>query len=331
MNKNILFFISSLQGGAENQLYKIFELLKRENNVRYIVAKNKISNQNIVGLNKKKTFFSIFGLTREIITFKPDILFTTLPTPNLLNVLLKKTWFFSYRSVCRIANYNIHLKTTRFIIKNADILYFNSLENLNIYAKAFPSFKNKFVYLNNIINSDNKIINKAPSDTKIKALTASRLVQNKGIDLAIKAMNEISHLDISLDIYGEGMEAEYLKSISKNPNITFKGYSDNFNNIWGSYNLFLLPSRKEGMSNALIEAQFNNIFSIVSDCRTGNKEIIELTNNGICFPTDNYLELKNCIVKFYNSKILSKNSHNTIFENFSEKNAKSILRRTLTI
>ena len=96
MNKNILFFISSLQGGAENQLYKIFELLKKENNVQYIVAKNKISNQNIVGLNKKKTFFSIFGLTREIITFKPDILFTTLPTPNLLNVLLKKTWFFSY-------------------------------------------------------------------------------------------------------------------------------------------------------------------------------------------------------------------------------------------
>ena len=71
-------------------------------------------------------------------------------------------------------------------------------------CKAFPSFKNKFVYLNNIINSDIKIINKAPSDTKIKALTASRLVQNKGIDLAIKAMNEISHLDISLDIYGEG-------------------------------------------------------------------------------------------------------------------------------
>ena len=42
MNKNILFFISSLQGGAENQLYKIFELLKKENNVQYILAKNKI-------------------------------------------------------------------------------------------------------------------------------------------------------------------------------------------------------------------------------------------------------------------------------------------------
>ena len=65
MNKNILFFISSLQGGAENQLYKIFELLKKENNVQYIVAKNKISNQNIVGLNKKKTFSQYLDLPEK--------------------------------------------------------------------------------------------------------------------------------------------------------------------------------------------------------------------------------------------------------------------------
>ena len=76
------------------------------------------------------------------------------------------------------------------------------------------------------------------------------------------------------------------------------------------------------MSNALIEAQFNNIFSIVSDCRTGNKEIIELTNNGICFPTDNYLELKNCIVKFYNSKILSKNSQTQFLKTFLKRTQK---------
>ncbi len=331
MNKNILFFISSLNGGAENQLYKIFELLKIKNNTRYLVAKTKGTNQNIVGLNKKKTSLSIFVLAKEVMTFKPDILFTTLPTPNLLNVLLKKLWFFSFKSICRIANHNINLKTTKFIIKNADILYFNSLENLNIYAQTFPNYKSKFVYLNNIINSDNKNIKKLPIKPKIKALTASRLVQNKGIDLVIKAMNEINHIDISLDIYGDGIEKKYLESISKNLNTIFKGYKKNLNDVWSSYNLFILPSRKEGMSNSLIEAQFNNVFSIVSDCKTGNKEIIELTNNGICFKTDDYLELKDYILKFYRNEIVPKDSQKIIIKNFSKDNAKTILERTLAV
>ena len=39
MNKKILFFISSLNGGAENQLFKIFKLLDPNNETRYIVAK----------------------------------------------------------------------------------------------------------------------------------------------------------------------------------------------------------------------------------------------------------------------------------------------------
>ena len=52
MSKNILFFISSLNGGAENQLYKLFELLKDENEARYVVAKAENSNSNVIGLNK---------------------------------------------------------------------------------------------------------------------------------------------------------------------------------------------------------------------------------------------------------------------------------------
>ena len=331
MNKNIIFFVSSMNGGAENQLYNLFKLLKNDNKTRYLVAKGANSNPNIISLNKRKTFFAIFGLIKEIIKFKPDILFTTLPTPNLLNVLIKKIGFFKYRSVCRIANYNINLNTTKFIIKNSDIIYFNSVENLNIYAEAFPKYKNKFVYLNNIINSDKKNISKLSTKRKIKALTASRLVKNKGIDLAIKAMNEISNKDIFLDIYGEGEEAENLKLISTNPNTIFKGYLNNLNELWESYNLFLLPSRKEGMSNALIEAQFNNVYSIVSDCKTGNKEVIGLTNNGMCFKTDDYLELKNSILQFYGTEMVSRNSRKIIIENFSEENAKTVLRRTLGI
>lgn len=318
-------------GGAENQLFKIFKLLDLNNDTRYIVAKEDKSNSHIIGLNKRKTFFAIFGLVKEIIRFKPDILFTTLPTPNLLNVLIKKISFFKYKSICRIANYNINLKTTNFIVKNSDIVYFNSVENLNIYADMFPKYKNKFIYLNNIINPYKESVDKPSQRPRVRALIASRLVHNKGIDIAIKAMNEIDHDNISLDIYGEGPEANSLKRMSTNPNTVFKGYSNYLNDHWKSYNLFLLPSRREGMSNSLLEAQLNNIYSIVSNCKTGNKEIIDLTKNGVCFNTGDYRDLKKRIFYFYKNEYMSKNSNKLIAENFSDTNAKTTLERTLPI
>ena len=57
MNKNIIFFVSSMNGGAENQLYNLFKLLKNDNKTRYLVAKGANSNPNIISLNKRKTFF----------------------------------------------------------------------------------------------------------------------------------------------------------------------------------------------------------------------------------------------------------------------------------
>ena len=46
MNKNIIFFVSSMNGGAENQLYNLFKLLKNDNKTRYLVAKGANSNHH---------------------------------------------------------------------------------------------------------------------------------------------------------------------------------------------------------------------------------------------------------------------------------------------
>ena len=202
---------------------------------------------------------------------------------------------------------------------------------MNLHSEVFPKYKNKFVYLNNIISPHKKSINEPSFRPKIKALIASRIIYDKGIDIAINAMNELSGFDIYLDIYGDGNEINSFKAMSTNPNTIFKGYSDNLNNLWESYNLFLLPSRREGMSNSLLEAQLNNIYSIVSNCKTGNKEIIDLTKNGVCFNTGDYRDLKKRIIYFYKNEYMSKDSNKLIAENFSDTNAKTTLERTLPV
>ena len=85
------------------------------------------------------------------------------------------------------------------------------------------------------------------------------------------------------------------------------------------------------MSNALLEAQFHNIFSVVSDCKTGNKEIINLTNNGILFESENYIDLKNKLLNFVNKKYREEKSSSLIETNFSSENLKSSLQTALGI
>ena len=96
-------------------------------------------------------------------------------------------------------------------------------------------------------------------------------------------------------------------------------------NIWNNYSFFVLPSRKEGMSNVLLEAQYNNLFSIVSDCKTGNKEIIEMTKNGVIFESENYQDLKNKLINFSMSKYNHNESQQKIIQNFSKNRALQIL------
>ena len=60
--KKILLFTSSLNnGGAENQVLKIFNALSVNNEVKIVIAKNSIiSNPEIIQLSSNKTILSFF-------------------------------------------------------------------------------------------------------------------------------------------------------------------------------------------------------------------------------------------------------------------------------
>ena len=73
-------------------------------------------------------------------------------------------------------------------------------------------------------------------------------------------MNELDNNMVSLDIYGNGPELGNLRK--KKILVSFCGKINNTSNLWNNYDLFILPSRKEGLSNSLLEAQLNNTFQL---------------------------------------------------------------------
>ena len=329
MNKKIIFFTSTFNtSGAEKQLVKIFNALKEDNDCLFVTAKNSSQDGEHMVIGVKKTRNSFFQLVKVMKGFVPDILISTLPTPNLLNVLIKKLRIVNYKSIVRVANYNIDLRFTKFILKNADIVLFNSRENLDLYKNRFPKINEKFYYLNNIIE-DTKIVSFKENVSELNGVVVSRLTHNKGIDVLIRAMNELVDTKIKIDIYGVGQEYQKLSKLISNENVLIKKESVNMENILTRYNFFVLPSRKEGMSNVLLEAQYNNLFSIVSDCKTGNKEIIELTENGVIFESENYQDLKDKLINFSISKYDHNESRQIIIQNFSKNHALQILNKLI--
>ena len=61
MNKKIIFFTSSFNGGgAEIQLRKLFEILQSNFECIYLTAKDDKKSSNLVGFNKKENYFFNF-------------------------------------------------------------------------------------------------------------------------------------------------------------------------------------------------------------------------------------------------------------------------------
>ena len=105
----------------------------------------------------------------------------------------------------------------------------------------------------------------------------------KGIDLALKALSDISHSFV-LTIVGKGPEKNRLIYLSKElfgkgykKKIKFAGHHFNLKKFYLKSNL-LNTSHFEGFSNAIIDAMNHNIPVIASNCAGAIKKFLEKVN-----------------------------------------------------
>src|SRR6185436_268952 len=111
-----------------------------------------------------------------------------------------------------------------------------------------------------------------------RILSVGRLVYQKGLDLAIHALSGLQDLNWEWDIIGDGPEMDALKSLVESlgisGRITFLGWQSREELIqcYKQSNLFLFPSRHEGMPNAVLEAMASGLPVIASKI-AGNEEL----------------------------------------------------------
>lgn len=329
--KKILLFSSSLSyGGAEYQMYNIFKTLSIEFDTKIVVAKNsEFKDDEILILNKKKTFWALINFYKIIIKEKPQIVISTLPIPNLMSSISKLLVKNKLIVINREANYNLDSLFNKivFIIssKLTDIHFFNSEKVMKIYSKKYKKISHKFVTINNILDDDfqnyikNLEKNKSQDDGFVHAVVIARLEKNKGIDVLVNALNNLKDEKIKLDIIGSGSQEFVLKKLAKNNNINFLGHVSNPVKMLVNYDVFILPSRKEGMSNSLLHALALNKISIVSDCVGGSEELItKYSPNSYVFKNEDVSNLTKVIKKVLKTKNFNSKVNDKFYEDFSE-------------
>ncbi len=164
----------------------------------------------------------------------------------------------------------------KYLVKKMDYLVAtNKISGREFIEIGYP--ESRIVYIPNgvEISSEGKGAY-APVRT---VLTSARLSREKGMDILIKAWAQVMQHEKSLKllILGDGPLASELRNLSKSLNLTdsidFRGMVQDVSSYLREADLFVLPSRTEGVSNALLEAMSQGIPCIATDVG-GNPEAL---------------------------------------------------------
>lgn len=127
----------------------------------------------------------------------------------------------------------------------------------------------------------------------------------KAFDVLFQAWGKVHRLESAarLHIYGGG-DAEPWKRFAREAgcgdSVLFQGKTNSVTEKLLAAGVFVLPSRWEGLSCALLEAQAAGLPAVVSDIE-GNLEIVEDGVNGLVVPVENPDALSLAILRLYRS------------------------------
>jgi glycosyltransferase involved in cell wall biosynthesis len=103
---------------------------------------------------------------------------------------------------------------------------------------------------------------------------------------------------------GGGDPVSWRQALSKAgvlDSVTFVGRLDDPSPRYGNAGIFVLPSRVEGMSNALLEAQSWGLGCVVSDI-PGNTAVVQHEANGLVVPVNDAVALADAIIRLLDDK-----------------------------
>lgn len=177
------------------------------------------------------------------------------------------------------------------------------LQRASDYYRDIPEEK-KIVIPNPYLMRESIVQYNQGLTNKEIVMAAARLEYVKGFDIGIKAMSIVlkKHPNYKLVIYGKGdFNRQYGKLIEElgiNENIVYKGHSNQILSDIIKSEIFLLPSRVEGIPNMLLEAMGVGMPCVATDCRPGGARLLLGDSQyGLLVNNEDYQGVANAILR----------------------------------
>jgi len=320
---NVLHLISTFtQGGAEIQILNVIK--KKKENITVLIMKDQTDEylkQALLKIGCKVFFLNLKNGYQH-----PKYLFQLLKVikENDIDIIHSHEFGSMMWSIlCKIAKPKlklVHSIQDSVIINNwsKTTLFFNRFFlDMNIAVseailKDCFTLNLKAVKIYNAV--DTKKFNLIHEDTNsFTIINIARITYyKKGLDIFIKALKECKNRGMKFVCYlvGRVLESdkdslEYLKRLIEDygllEEISFMGNREDIPELLARSDLFILPSRYEGLPLALLEAMAAKLPVIASNI-TGSIEVIENMKNGLLFESENHSDLAVKILFLYNNR-----------------------------
>ncbi len=349
----ILHVITSLKiGGAESALANFLSATINDGNIHYVVYfysgpnREKIENLGIKtfqinGLFTKYDIFAYLKLKKIIKKISPDLIHSSLWLANFYSKFIASS--LKIPIICDLHSNFLHDGRIRIFLEKLNLLkadkYVAVSNNVkNGFLKCFQSQAEKLTGKITVIENgiDINLIKSKSQDIDKSSLgfgeqdfvfgAVGRLESIKSYDLLIRAFGLLKKdtNDIKLCFVGSGSQEIFLKelvnSLGLSKKIIFMGNQTNPYSFYKFFDCFVISSKSEGLSIALLEAMAFGL-PIISTKYSDRHDILENNINGLLVEPGNLLALKNAMQKIYEDKglrvLMGKNNIELIEKRYS--------------
>lgn len=347
--KKVLFFIYHLGGGgAARTILNIVNHLNREKFEPILVTLNFTSNYEsyikddviFIKLNTTRLRFAIFPLIKLIRKERPDLIFSTVATYNIISILSTIFSFRKSKLIVREAALLGGTRKTNFKLRIYGLLYRfadkvvalsegvkdNIIQRYRVRREKIRVIYNpvdlKFIKQKMIIDAEIKEEIKILFDSDKKVIiTAGRLVKEKDQESLIQAFSKVQKVTNSeLVILGEGELEKELNDLVNELGIQeyvhFIGFQQNPYAYFNKADLFVLTSVTEGFGHVLVEAMTTGIPVVSTRAKPGAEEVLKNGEFGILCNVNDVDDIAN---KIQQTLLLSEDEKNELIQKGYER------------
>jgi len=319
-NKNLrvaLYLPSLVGGGAERVMLNLGEGLVELGCTVDLVLVNAFgellsqipTGVRVTNLKAPRTSFSLLSLARYFRSARPDVVISAMGNSNVVLMIAKALSGSNVSTI--LTEHSVSAGTA---VKLVDRIYRRLARVLYPRATAVVAVSSGVADdLRAAIGIDRRLISVIYNPVlssgyweKVRAplshpwfapgqppviLGVGRLVDEKDFPVLIRALFTIRQtMDVRLLILGEGPNRaqleELVRDLRLSESVLLPGFADNPYAYMAAASVFALSSRSEGLPTVLIEAIASGTQVVSTDCKSGPREILEITKVGELVPVN---------------------------------------------